>query len=257
MNIFRSLSTLIATTSLTLAISSLPANLNAEEPDPQISKLLQGSWVVEKIGDRTLAKLHRPTLVVNPKNEIYGDTSINRYGGQLNPKGNPLLFGSIRSTLRAGTEEFMELENQWKSVLQKASQAKRDKDELQLLDGDQILATLKGVNMTGEWKLTKIGDSLIENADHEPVLIVTDDGKVNGNTGVNLLMGQLSTDPQKLFGTLATTRRAGTPEMMQRENAFLDALRKSNRFEVDGVILTLLEDDKILLQFQTTKPADE
>jgi heat shock protein HslJ len=70
-------------------------------------------------------------------------------------------------------------------------------------------------------------------------------------------MGQLSTDQQKLFGTLATTRRAGAPEMMQRENAFLDALRKSNRFEVDGKTLMLLEGDNILLQFQTGKPNDE
>jgi len=111
--------------------------------------------------------------------------------------------------------------------------------------------------MTGEWKLTKIGDSLIENTDHELSLVIAEDGKVNGNTGVNLLMGQLSADQQTLFGTLATTRRAGAPEMMQRENAFLDALRKSNRFEVDGATLTLLEGDTILLQFQTTKPADE
>jgi heat shock protein HslJ len=251
------LSVLIVATSLTLTTPALTSKLNAEEPDPQVAKLLQGSWVVEKIGDRTLTKQPRPTLIVNPKNEIYGDTSINRYGGQLNPKGSPLLFGPMRSTLRAGDEEFMELENQWKAVLQKASQVKRDKDQLQLLEGDHILATLKGVNMTGEWKLTKIGDSLIEDIDHELSLVIAEDGKVNGNTGVNLLMGQLSTDQQKLFGTLATTRRAGAPEMMQRENTFLDALRKSNRFEVDGVILTLLEDDEILLQFQTAKSSDE
>lgn len=257
MNSLNHLSVLTVAISLTLTTSAFTSNLNAEEPDPQIAKLLQGSWVVEKIGDRTLTKQPRPTLIVNPKNEIYGDTSINRYGGQLNPQGTPLLFGPIRSTLRAGTEEFMELENQWKSVLQKASQVKRDKDQLLLLDDDQILATLKGVNMTGEWKLTKIGDSLIENTDHELSLVIAEDGKVNGNTGVNLLMGQLSADQQTLFGTLATTRRAGAPEMMQRENAFLDALRKSNRFEVDGTTLTLLEGDTILLQFQTTKPADE
>jgi heat shock protein HslJ len=257
MNTLHHLSVLIVATSLTLTISAFTSKLNADEPDPQISKLLQGSWVVEKIGDRTLTKQPRPTLIVNPKNEIYGDTSVNRYGGQLNPKGNPLLFGSVRSTLRAGDEELMELENQWQSVLQKASQVRRDKDQLQLLDGDHILATLKGVNMTGDWKLTKIGDSWIENTDHELSLVIAEDGKVNGNTGVNLLMGQLSTDQQKLFGTLATTRRAGAPEMMQRENAFLDALRKSNRFEVDGKTLMLLEGDNILLQFQTGKPNDE
>jgi heat shock protein HslJ len=257
MNIFRFLSALIATASVTLSIGLLSNTLNADEPDPQIAKLLQGSWVVEKIGDRTLTKQHRPTLIVNPKNEVYGDTSINRYGGQLNAKGTPILFGSIRSTLRAGTEEFMELENQWKAVLQKASHVKRDKDQLQLLDGDQILAILKGVNMTGEWKVTKIGDNLIENREHELFLTIAEDGKVNGNTGVNLLMGQLSNDQQKLFGTLATTRRAGDPEIMQLESAYLDALRKSNRFEVDGTTLTLLEDDNILLQFQTTTPADE
>ena len=132
MNSLNHLSVLTVAISLTLTTSAFTSNLNAEEPDPQIAKLLQGSWVVEKIGDRTLTKQPRPTLIVNPKNEIYGDTSINRYGGQLNPKGTPLLFGPMRSTLRAGTEEFMELENQWKSVLQKASQVKRDKDRLDI-----------------------------------------------------------------------------------------------------------------------------
>ncbi len=70
------------------------------------------------------------------------------------------------------------------------------------------------------------------------------DGKVGGSTGCNRFTGTYSQDGSALtIGTLATTRRACLPEVMRREEQFLEMLSKVRRVEASHFRLLLKASD--------------
>ena len=74
------------------------------------------------------------------------------------------------------------------------------------------------------------------------------DSKVGGSTGCNRFTGTYSQDGYALtLGTLATTRRACLPEVMKREQQFLDLLSKVHRAEANHLKLTLKDADENVL----------
>ncbi len=69
-------------------------------------------------------------------------------------------------------------------------------------------------------------------------------GRVGGSTGCNRFAGSYSQDGHALtIGTLATTRRACLPEVMQRERQFLALLEEVCRVEASYSKLTLKDAD--------------
>jgi heat shock protein HslJ len=103
-------------------------------------------------------------------------------------------------------------------------------------------------SMTGEWKLVKIGEREVPKT-VMATLNVTAEGKVSGNTGVNLLSGQLAKE-KKLFGPLITTRRAGPPEAMEVEAGLTKALDEATRFTITENVLTLFAGETPRLVFE-------
>ena len=95
--------------------------------------------------------------------------------------------------------------------------------------------------MTGEWKLVKIGGKEVPKT-VSATLGVTADGKVSGDTGVNRFFGQLAKE-KTLFGPLGMTRRAGPPEAMEVEAGFTKALSEVTRFVIKDKTLTLFAGD--------------
>jgi heat shock protein HslJ len=110
-------------------------------------------------------------------------------------------------------------------------------------------------NLTGDWKLTKLGDESPA-ADLMLTLSVAADGKVSGSSGVNRFAGKLS-DEKKLFGPLVMTRRAGPPEAMAVETAYTKALDAATRFEIKDDTLTVFAADKPRLVFERQIPVKE
>ncbi len=107
---------------------------------------------------------------------------------------------------------------------------------------------VKYVQIEGKWLLKQVGDQQVEPSDEPIQLIITYDGDVSGYTGVNRMSGTL-TDGDRLFGPIATTRRAGSPEAMQLEVDFTRSLSEANAFEVEGATLRLFAGDELLLVF--------
>ncbi len=104
--------------------------------------------------------------------------------------------------------------------------------------------------LTGaEWRVVSIaGEPVPEGA--QASLRFTEDGRVSGRAVCNQLSGPYTLTPEALsFGALATTRRACMGEgVMQAEQAMLDALRRTGRFDVGGQgELTLLGEGETLL----------
>jgi heat shock protein HslJ len=70
------------------------------------------------------------------------------------------------------------------------------------------------------------------------------DGRLCGSMGCNRFAGSYSQDGHALtIGTLATTRRACLPEVMQRERQFLAILEEVRRVEASCSELTLKDAD--------------
>ena len=74
------------------------------------------------------------------------------------------------------------------------------------------------------------------------------DGSVNGNGGCNNFFGSLeSTDDGVAMGELGATRMACPPEIMDQEQAFMQALQDAVRFEMGDDSLQMLNADNALL----------
>ena len=79
--------------------------------------------------------------------------------------------------------------------------------------------------LEGEWTLSAIeGFDIPAGLRGEPGLSVDSEGRVSGFSGVNRFSGTLDPDGTGVFRPLATTRRAGPPDAMALETAFLKAL---------------------------------
>lgn len=67
-----------------------------------------------------------------------------------------------------------------------------------------------------------------------------DEGKVSGKAPVNRYFGSASmSDATLVFGPLATTQMAGTPEAMQAETDYLKVLPEVTQWQVADEVLTL------------------
>ena len=74
---------------------------------------------------------------------------------------------------------------------------------------------------------------------------------VSGSTGVNRINGGYLLDGDALhFGALASTRRAGPPELMELETRFLKALERTQSTRLDGNTLELREGDTVLARLE-------
>jgi heat shock protein HslJ len=91
-----------------------------------------------------------------------------------------------------------------------------------------------------EWAIVRLGDAPVLDADQPLVIAFGHDGRVSGSTGVNQLTASYSLTAEYLtFGPLATTRRAGTPELMEQEHLVVQSLAGMCSFELTAHTLSI------------------
>ena len=102
------------------------------------------------------------------------------------------------------------------------------------------------------WQLTHLGPDriILGSAAQVPFLTFNDDGKVKGHGSCNSLNGGYQRDDQQLaLSDLASTRKACPTSTI--EGRYLDALKASDHFRIDGELLTLFDkDDEAVASFQ-------
>ncbi len=102
------------------------------------------------------------------------------------------------------------------------------------------------------WQLTHLGPDriILGSAAQVPFLTFDDDGKVKGHGSCNSLNGSYQRNDQQLaLSDLATTRKACPTSAI--ESRYLDALKASDHFRIDGELLTLFDkDDEAVASFQ-------
>jgi uncharacterized lipoprotein YbaY/heat shock protein HslJ len=103
------------------------------------------------------------------------------------------------------------------------------------------------------WKLLELGDQTVVTPEgmREAHMILTGDGsRAHGNAGCNDFFGTFLLAADKLsFSALGSTMKA-CPEGMDTEQAFLEALGKTTRYEISGQFLTLYADDQHLARLE-------
>lgn len=115
-------------------------------------------------------------------------------------------------------------------------------------DGDKE-TPVKQASLQGNWILKTMAGAEVTGTEEQPQLSITADGKVSGSTGVNRVAGGLA-EGDKLFGPLATTRRAGPPKAMEVEFAFTQALAAADAYQVAEGKLQLLANGEVVLEFE-------
>jgi heat shock protein HslJ len=91
-----------------------------------------------------------------------------------------------------------------------------------------------------QWELRSIDGQPLIGGDGPLVITFGHDGRVSGTTGVNQLTASYSLTPEYLtFGPLATTRRAGPPELMEQEHRIVSSLAGMCSYRLDPWSLSI------------------
>lgn len=100
-----------------------------------------------------------------------------------------------------------------------------------------------------EWQLKTItveGTRVIMHTDGDMSLVFAADGQAGGYAAVNNFSGRYSFDDKGRLTwspALAATRKAGPPELMEKERAYLSGIPKTTRAILSGNALQLQSED--------------
>ena len=111
-----------------------------------------------------------------------------------------------------------------------------------------ILASCCGQpEVSGKWNILKVnGEDIVVVGDKTPFMeFNTEDSRVHGFTGCNIMNGAYTIDGKSLtFGNMATTMMAGPEENMKAESAVLGAMQNVSSVKADEGRLLLLDADR-------------
>ena len=99
----------------------------------------------------------------------------------------------------------------------------------------------------GKWNILKVnGEDIVVTGDEKPFIeFSTEESKVHGFTGCNIMNGAYTIDGKSLtFGNMATTMMAGPEENMKAESAVLGAMQNVSSVKADEGRLLLLDADR-------------
>lgn len=187
---------------------------------------------------------------------VSGFSGVNTYWAAYEVSGSSLTIDMPASTMMAGPEPLMAVEQAYLSALQEAASFTATQDELVVFaDGGGDLLTYtkeEAPPLTGvTWQVTGYNNgrqavvSLIEGS--ELNVVFSEDGTVSGSSGVNTFSGSYTVDGGRIsIGPLATTLMAGDPALMEQEAAFLAALESVSAYGIRGSELELRSEDGAL-----------
>lgn len=199
---------------------------------------LDGHWFIRTVGSIKLSGYDDewPFLEFVPtEGRFYGNNGCNIINGSYHIGGKQTLeLSNVASTMRLCPSDSLEY------PIAKALDAVRSFSVTTAKDGSTILSLHNEKNVTvmtlrksdidflnGAWKVAAINGRKVENPDCRLIFDVAE-GTVSGDTGCNILNGQLTREPSVSgslgFSHIATTRRA-CPDQ-STEQALLIALEE-------------------------------
>lgn len=216
-------------------------------------------WVAT--GIRTEAGALQPVVTGSEITAEFGDGrvggtgGVNRYGAVYETSGDDAItIYTGPSTLMGGPPELMEQEQLYFTRLGEAARFAATDTSLELLDEDGgVLVRYEArepVALEGTtWYCTAYNNgtggftSLV--ADSRITAVFASDGTLSGSAGVNDYTGSYETvgSDMTIDPAIAATRKAGPEDLMEQEAAYLAALPRVAKFEIEGDGLTLFGAD--------------
>lgn len=208
------------------------------------------------------------TLTIVAPGRVAGFAGVNSYFGSFRIGSQDRIYWQgpgFGSTLKAGPQELMDLEQLFFGAIQRTTHLRADNSGLRFetRDGAVRLEFVERAkaDAIAELKNTKLvlarmvvnSSEIPLSADSPISMTLGDDGILFGAAPINSYRGGYLLSADGKFGLnepLATTRMAGPPELMTLENAFLEALGQLHVLEPSEGGAALVNSDKsVLLDF--------
>lgn len=185
-----------------------------------------------------------------------GNAGCNNYFGSYTISGDQVTVSGVGSTMMfcSEPEGVMDQETAYLAALGKAAGFQVSADQLTITDsaGDPILvfAPLESASLAGtNWSVVNYNngkDALVSALlDTQITALFGEDGTVSGTASCNNYSGPYTVDGQSIqIGPLVSTMMAcADPEgIMEQETAYLAALEQATTYQIEGDMLTLMDD---------------
>ena len=186
------------------------------------------------------------------ENEINGFSGINNYSGDYMVKNNFTLSADVATTLMAGPENLMNIEQNFLDILQSFPKISYNASTLTLSNKKEVwtfkVLTLNKKLKNTSWKLLNMDgkdvSKLISKNENNITLSFNENG-INGNSGINNYFGDCEIVNNNIkVGPLGSTRMAGPENLMKVEREFLELLGNSKKVKLSDQKTLILTTDK-------------
>jgi heat shock protein HslJ len=186
---------------------------------------------------------------------VSGFSGVNTYQGSYKLSGNSLSIGKPASTMMAGPQELMDVEQAYLGALQQTSSYTADASSLTLLDrnGKRILEYTKGKTPSltgGTWNVISYyngrGGIVSVISGTRLTAVFAPDGPLTGSAGVNEYRSTYQSHELEISiaqPALTTSNTSTDPAATQQEQDYLAALQLAARYDIRGERLDLLRAD--------------
>lgn len=223
-----------------------------DSTETNTSALAGTEWRLAAYGpdDAPQQPLNNTTITMKfTDTQASGAFGCNSFGGAYMVNGQQLTFLNIAQTEMACAAPIMQQEQQVSAALQSVQSFAIEGDTLRLVYPD---STLRFTRIQPEpdralegtpWQLTTLisGESARSLVAGTSITATFDNGRVAGSAGCNSYTGSYTAQNNILTASndIITTKKACAPDVMQQEQAFLDALAATTSYQIKGSQLTL------------------
>ncbi len=229
------------------------------------SAKLEGLWQADEV---LVGTSMQPAVNVTAEFKggmVSGSGGVNRYNGSYKTSsGNTIEFGKIASTMMAGPQDLMDVEQAYFAALGKAASfdVSATKLELKADDGTVLVSysPLKPTTLTGtKWVCTAYnnGKQAVVGVIETSTITAefSADEKLSGDAGVNSYNTTYQADQGeiKISAAIITTKMAGPQDLMDQEAAYLAALPQATKYRIDGDQLELRDANDAMIALYTAE----
>lgn len=190
-----------------------------EIADAQVREVISGDWAIEQVLGKQAVGETAPFLKFVPsENRLYGNNGCNTMSGeyQSNPADNTLSFGNIATTMmlcaKSGITD-VEIGQALGLTKKYAIDSSKPDNLLYFYDeaGNVVMQLMHRDFhfLDGTWTVEKINGEKVE-VDGMKLALDVDEKRMHGNTGCNIINGELETDMDAAnsisFSGIAMTR---------------------------------------------------
>ena len=263
-------------TMLLLCCGFLNAAVNKRDA---VSTNLNGtSWKLTEIrkNGRNSRIPEKANVTINfLKYNINGFGGTNGYSGSYKLNRNSTLSATVTSTLIGGSQELMNLEQDFFDILQSNPIIKYNNDTLTLTNRAGDIWTFKNPNTINQndkdslplsnlngtsWKLTQINKNGWKSyiSENTNVTINFSKNKINGSGGINGYSGNYKINRNSTLSTRVTsTLMGGSLDLMNLEQDFFDILQSNPVIKYSKDTLTLTNKDGDIWTFKNPNTVNQ